>query len=267
MKHLPVSVVIPCYNCGGTIVRAVESVLRQSAPPAEIILVDDGSTDDTGRVLDRLTAVPGMTGMLRILHLASNQGQSVARNAGWDAAGGKYVAFLDADDAWHARKLEIQYEWMAARPSVAVTGHRTVRVRTGIRDGAFEEPLPGKWRSFRLRPLKMLLSNRIHMRSAMVLRGIPYRFDPRMRKGEDYLLWLEMILGGQEAWLLDLPLAFYFKALYGGGGISGDLEEMEAGELDVYLKLYRSGRFPLPALPFFWIFSLSKYAMRRVIKR
>lgn len=267
MRCLPVTVVIPCYNCGGTITRAVQSVLGQTAAPAEIILVDDGSTDDTGAVLDRLSADPDASGRVHVFHLPSNQGQSAARNAGWDAARGKYVAFLDADDAWHVRKLEIQYGWMASRPSVVVTGHRTLRVRGDANEGAFDGPLPENWSFYRLRPLKMLLSNRIHMRSAMVLRELPHRFDPEMRKCEDYLLWLEIVLGGQEAWLLDLPLAFYFKALYGGGGVSGDLAAMEAGELDVYLRLYRSGRLSLMALPFLWMISVSKYVMRWVVKR
>lgn len=264
MKPLPVSVVIPCYNCADTIGRAVDSVLGQSHAAAELILVDDGSADGTAGALEEIASGADRASAVSILRLPFNQGQAAARNAGWGVAREEYVAFLDADDTWHPRKLELQFDWMARRPSVVLTGHRTVRIQGGER---FDGPLPSGWRARRIRPLEMLLSNRIHMRSAMVRREAPYRFDPGMRTGEDYLLWLEMVLDGCETWLLDLPLAFYFKALYGGGGVSGNLRAMEAGELKAYDKLHRKGLLPLYGLPFLWAFSLAKYAVRHVVKR
>lgn len=96
-----VSVIIPTFNCGRYVEDAVESVLNQTFRPFEIIVVDDGSTDDTGSRLkkykDRVQVVT-----------QENQGSSKARNVGLDLSRGEYVAFLDADDRWRPEKLEWQ---------------------------------------------------------------------------------------------------------------------------------------------------------------
>ena len=96
-----VSVIIPTFNCCRYIEDAVESVLNQTCRPFEIIVVDDGSTDDTGSKLkkykDRVRVVT-----------QENQGSSKARNVGLALSRGDYVAFLDADDRWGPEKLEWQ---------------------------------------------------------------------------------------------------------------------------------------------------------------
>jgi len=115
----PVSVVIPCYRCGATIKRAVDSVAAQTLRPAEVILIEDGSGDNT---LEQLYRVQGEhpKDWIKIIALEKNSGPSFARNTGWDAATQPYIAFLDADDSWHPQKTEIQYQWMAAHPKVCV---------------------------------------------------------------------------------------------------------------------------------------------------
>ncbi len=100
--HQPlVSVIIPTYNCGRYIEDAVESTLDQTYRPIEIIVVDDGSTDDTGSRLkkykDRAQIVT-----------QENLGSSKARNVGLELSRGNYIAFLDADDRWRPEKLEWQ---------------------------------------------------------------------------------------------------------------------------------------------------------------
>jgi len=97
---VPVSVVIPTYNRAAFCEEAVRSVLGQTIPPLEIIVVDDGSTDDTRR---RLASLP-------ITYLRqANRGPAAARNRGIDTAGGEYIAFLDSDDMWQPEKLARQY--------------------------------------------------------------------------------------------------------------------------------------------------------------
>ena len=127
MSRAPVSVVIPCYHSAGTIERALDSVAVQSWLPAEVIVVDDAGDDGTPELLGLLA---GKHPWLRTVRLDSNQGSASARNAGWEAATQTLVAFLDADDAWHPRKLEVQTALMLGNPEVAITGHgyRQVRV-------------------------------------------------------------------------------------------------------------------------------------------
>jgi len=124
--YVPVSVVIPCYCCEDTIERAVVSVMSQTALPGEVILVDDASPDH-GRTLSKLQELQERfrdKTHIEIIALKNNSGPSVARNAGWGTATQPYIAFLDADDAWHTQKLEIQYEWMKEHPEIALTGHK-----------------------------------------------------------------------------------------------------------------------------------------------
>lgn len=107
-----VSIVIPAYNAAWCIERAVDSVLAQTFRDFELIVVDDGSTDDTAEVL----AV--YRGALRVV-TQPNGGMSSARNAGIRAATGRYIAFLDADDRWLPDKLALQVEVLEARPDLA----------------------------------------------------------------------------------------------------------------------------------------------------
>lgn len=96
-----VSVIIPNYNYGRYLPLAIESVLRQTYPNVEILVVDDGSTDDSKAVLERFGD------RLRLLE-QRNQGVSAARNRGIEESRGEMVAFLDADDLWHETKLSHQ---------------------------------------------------------------------------------------------------------------------------------------------------------------
>lgn len=105
------SVVIPTYNRAAFIGRALESVLRQTQPGDEVIVVDDGSSDDTPRVLEEFQG--------RIVTIRTAQGgPGKARNLGVERARNELVAFIDADDEWLPRKLDIQRAFMAHRPGV-----------------------------------------------------------------------------------------------------------------------------------------------------
>ncbi len=120
-----VSVVIPAYNARVFLAETLASVFAQTLPPAEIIVVDDGSTDDTAGIARDL----GVTVISR-----ANGGISAARNAGIRAARGEYVALLDADDLWMPEKLEVQLAALAvaAVPSFSFTDFQTFDSR-GVR--------------------------------------------------------------------------------------------------------------------------------------
>jgi glycosyltransferase involved in cell wall biosynthesis len=115
-----VSVVMPAYNVAWCIGRAVDSVLAQDFRPCELIVVNDGSTDGTGALLESYGAA------ITVLN-QENRGMSAARNAGIRRARGTYVAFLDADDWWLAGKLSRQVELMHSRPEIGFSS-TTVRV-------------------------------------------------------------------------------------------------------------------------------------------
>jgi len=94
-----VTVVIPAYNCENSIAQSVTSALTQTLAPKEIIVINDGSTDRTGDILK------AMGRDIRLIK-QENRGQGAARNAGWNAASGEYIAFLDADDYWKPQYIE-----------------------------------------------------------------------------------------------------------------------------------------------------------------
>lgn len=106
-----VAVVIPAFNAAATIRRALASVLGQTQPPTHIVVVDDGSTDDTFDIVARYG--PTVTVIRQ-----ENAGVSVARNVGVAACDTTWVAFLDADDEWLPAKLERQREVLAAHPKL-----------------------------------------------------------------------------------------------------------------------------------------------------
>jgi glycosyltransferase involved in cell wall biosynthesis len=113
-----VSIVIPTYNYGHYVCEAVESALAQTHPAVEVIVVDDGSTDDTRQ---RLAAYGDR---IRYIHQA-NQKLSAARNTGMNAARGEYIALLDSDDGFHPRKVELQLQYLLAHPDVGLVGTST----------------------------------------------------------------------------------------------------------------------------------------------
>lgn len=108
-----VSVVLPTYNRAGMVTRAVESVLAQTYPNLELIIIVDGSTDDT---LQRLEPYRGRA---RVVYQA-NAGLGAARNAGISLARGRYIAFLDDDDIWHLEKVRTQIDFFVSHPNCSM---------------------------------------------------------------------------------------------------------------------------------------------------
>ena len=127
-----ISVVITTYNRANYVSRAIESVLRQTYPDWELVIVDDGSTDETPKVVSRYLTNDGKVRYIK----QANQGLSAARNKGIAETHGKYLAFLDDDDWWVPEKLETQVTYMEARPNVGLsyTRLRIIRETNGKLD-------------------------------------------------------------------------------------------------------------------------------------
>jgi glycosyltransferase involved in cell wall biosynthesis len=109
--ELSVSVVIPVYNGARYVGEAIESVLSQTAPPTEVLVVDDGSVDESAAVVRSF--LPKVA-----YHLQENMGAAAARNTGIALTTGRFIAFLDADDRWHSAKLEQQLRTFEQRPEL-----------------------------------------------------------------------------------------------------------------------------------------------------
>lgn len=267
----PVSVVIPCYLCSDSIERAVVSVIHQTLRPAEVVLVDDASPDGgkTVRELKRLASQYSDKISIRLIQLERNSGPGSARNRGWEVVTQPFIAFLDADDAWLAQKIEIQYAWMRDHQDYQLTCHLHEQFRTqevtlvsaevhGLDQGpdlAFT-PIKGQ---------TLLYVNAFATRTVMLQSALPFRFKEGKRYAEDYLLWLEMVLSGVRAAKIERSLAVSFKPDFGAGGLSANLWKMELGVLDCFRSLHRKRLIGLTKRVTATLFSLLKFVRRALI--
>ena len=201
-----VSVITPTFNCAPFLERALQSMVDQTYDDYEIIVVDDGSTDETPELIERWQG--------KIIYLSqSNAGPSAARNLGVARSQGEFIAYLDADDMWYPGKLEqqvafldrhqecglvhsdlhiideqdrfIMKEWHLSRRNAAVRGHCLSELVNGC---AIQVPTVLERRS-------------CHDRAG--------GFDVRFRQSEDYLHWIRAVLNGYTIGYIDEPLAMY----------------------------------------------------------
>ena len=258
-----VSVVIPCFRCTRTVERAVDSVARQTLLPMEVILVDDGSGDETWSLMVQLQSRYN-PGWIRLVLLDANAGAASARNAGWDQSIGKFVAFLDADDAWHPRKIELQYKFMASAPDVAVSGHGHVQL-DGLQAEAGDV---GEVEFQSVAPLYVLFKNPFVTPSFMVRRDIEFRFLAGRRHMEDHYFLMQVSSAGLGIARARAPLAFIFKPIFGESGLSADMLQMQCSDLENYRLLGKAGNiWPLVVIllqAYSWLKFLRRYVIVRI---
>lgn len=191
-----VSVVIPAYNCGLYIALAVQSALDQDYPHKEIIVVDDGSTDNTLDILAEF-------GERIVVICQPNSGVAAARNRGMNAARGALIALLDADDLWLPGKLRTQVIYLNAHLELGAV-YCAWREWRPDADGQFRVPQLGRDETERdgndVRDSgwlynKLLLDCVIHTTTLLMRREIMERvgaFDHTLRRGQDYDYWFRM---------------------------------------------------------------------------
>ena len=252
-----VSVVVPCFRCIQTIDRAIESVVAQTVQPKELILVDDDSRDGTLACLESWR--DRFPGWIKVVPLMLNAGAGMARNAGWERATGRYVAFLDSDDSWHPQKLAVQYAFMEAHPDVLLCGHDHTIGRCLADDAPFN------WNGQALGRWRMLVKNPFVTPSVMLRTNVTQRFAPRRRYMEDHLLWLCIALTGGKVYRLDAPLAVLHKAVVGVSGLSNHTRAMSKADFGNYLLLYRKGYLSWVELSLSWAWVGVKFFRRAVM--
>ena len=183
-KNPEVSVIIPTYNRGWIIKEAIDSVLAQDFRDFELIVVDDGSTDDTLRILDSY-------GQDLVAIQQPNRGVSAARNRGIAAAGGRLIAFLDSDDRWLPRKLSTQVEFFKSNPGAMINQTEEIWIRNGVRVNP---------KTRHLKPAGMIFERSLELclvsPSAVMIRRALFDevglFDEDLPACEDYDLWLRI---------------------------------------------------------------------------
>jgi glycosyltransferase involved in cell wall biosynthesis len=179
-----VSVVMPCHNQARFLADALESVRAQSYAPLEIVVVDDGSTDDPASVVSRYSGV--------VLLAQANQGRCAARNAGAARSRGELLVFLDADDRLLPGAIEAGVAHLLARPDCALAaGHRVVIDEAGARLPERTPPCVDTTDYLTLLQTNFILTPAVAMfrRSAFVAAG---GWDPSLHTSEDYELYLRI---------------------------------------------------------------------------
>lgn len=196
-----VSVIIPTYNRRAMLLEAIDSVLAQSTPAFELIVIDDGSTDGTSENehLRRLAE----TIRIRIDRI-EHRGPAAARNRGVAIARAPLIAFLDSDDLWSPTKLERQLAFMRDNPGCAISQTNEIWIRNGrrVNPGLRHRKRAGDIFIDSLRTCLIAMSS-------VMIRTDLFRssggFDEHMTAAEDYDLWLRILID-HEAGLLDEPL-------------------------------------------------------------
>ncbi|MCU7843092.1 MAG: glycosyltransferase family 2 protein [Candidatus Thiodiazotropha sp. (ex Monitilora ramsayi)] len=198
---MQLSVVIPTYNRIGTLPRALDSVLAQTLPADEIIVVDDGSTDGTKEMMK--TEYP----QCRLL-TQSNSGVSSARNLGIANANGDWIALLDSDDAWHPEKLAQQMSALNDSRGIRVCHTEEIWIRNGKRVNPMKKHAKCGGRIFqRCLPLCVISP------SSVILHRTLFQeyggFDTDLPACEDYDLWLRLC-AQEEVRFLKEPLTIKY---------------------------------------------------------
>lgn len=184
MGQQKLSVIIPTHNRVGLLPRALASIHAQTSPPAEVIVVDDGSTDGTERLMQ--SEFPGVWYLRQ-----ENRGVAAARNHGIREARGEWLAFLDSDDEWLPQKLERQLDALAKNPELLVCHTNEIWIRRGRRVNPMKKHAKHGGRIFsKCLPLCVISPSSVVLhRSILTRTGL---FDESLPACEDYDLWLRV---------------------------------------------------------------------------
>jgi glycosyltransferase involved in cell wall biosynthesis len=228
-----ISIVIPAYNQAHYLSEAITSALGQSYRDVEVIVVDDGSTDDTRAVVEAIDDP-------RLCYVyQENRGLSAARNMGIRHARGAYLSYLDSDDRFLPEKVALLLAVLQEQPEVGLVAGQAIPVdETGKQNGRlFDRPLPDDGR-------ELLLGNPLHVGSVLVRRSWQERagwFDEELRSYEDWDMWLRLArLGCAMAWVA-APVSLY---RFHADQMTRDGSQMTTATFAVLDKLFADREVP-----------------------
>jgi len=232
-----VSVIIPTYNCARYVPEAVESVLHQTYQDYEVIVVDDGSTDNTEKVLQKYRD--------KIRYIKQkNSGVAAARNTGIREAHGEWVAFLDADDLWLPLKLKIQMEFSDRHPDVDfIYGDASSFNSNGVlTKSMFSERQPHEGNV-----IKNLLSENFIPILSVIARKKCFEkagfFKEGMKYSEDYEMWLRVAKFFKFGYITEVVVSYREHEK----SASQNFEKMHAAHLDILNAYLKDPRIPYVA--------------------
>lgn len=232
MSRAPVTVVIPAFNAAAYLAESIQSVRRQPVQPAEIIVVDDGSTDRTPEIAASLTDI--------VCLRQGNSGPSAARNRGIAAATQEFVAFLDADDLWPEGSLAVRLS--------AMNGSRRLDAVLG-RTRAFERLESGRPAEDNAAQIAPMLGAALFRRSLFAEIG---EFDPTLRSAEDHDFFLRLREAGRPFVVLPQVTLWYRRhpgsVTFGRPWWNRDFFRMLKNSLDRRTALSPGDPRPVPRL-------------------
>jgi glycosyltransferase involved in cell wall biosynthesis len=216
-----VSVIIPVYNGGDVLNRAIQSLKQQTFKDFEVIIVDDGSDDNTYSLAVELTTGFPLKSIIR----TRNQGVAMARNTGLKVARGEFIAFLDADDQWMEKKLEKQVGILNTNPSTGLVCTAQIQEPSGKWAGKYSSDHSGSFLKSLVNKGNFITTSSVILRSS-ILREYNLSFYPGLTLGEDWLFWITLSQYTRFYYMSE-PLVRY------------QVSPVEKYNFDLHLTLYR----------------------------
>lgn len=245
-----ISVIIPMYNSKKTIVETIDSIVNQTYEGMiEIIVVNDGSDDGCSKIVEKII-LNNKTDLIINLINKQNNGVSSTRNIGIDKATGKYLAFLDSDDTWHPKKLEVIISLMEEN-KITFLGHAYTLTDNFMN---IDNNKSIKKISF----LQILMRNITQTSCIVIKKDICGYFNENMTHTEDHELWLRTALD-YDIYYVDIPFVKLGRPQLSLGGLSGNKWAMRKGEIQMYLNIVKLKKCLILFLPFLILFSLFKH--------
>lgn len=257
MRFSLVSVIIPVYNSANTIVRCINSVINQTIPVHQIIIIDDGSTDNSVDLIYQLKEKNKITNLILIQQ--KNSGPSAARNAGIHIASGDYIAFLDADDWWLENKLEKQLAIFLSDTRIGIIGTKY----------SIEKPtIHQNYKYQEISFIKLVFNNYFATSTVMIKRELLSKlmFNVEKRYSEDYELWLKTVYN-HKAYISQERLTVMGKPIISKTGLSSNLFAMEKSELDNLNDLKKENKISFLIWAIASIYSILKFLKRLSISK
>ena len=245
-----VSVIMPTYNSGRFVAESIESILNQTYTHLELLITDDGSTDDTPQII---RSYEQKDSRIRYFAMSDNMGAGHARNLSIELARGQYIAFCDSDDTWLPEKLEKQIAFMKKRQCCFCFSSYFICDESGKRTGIFIAPasvtLTDTKRDDKIGFLTAIYDTRPYGKIYM----------PTLRKRQDWAYVLMLLQKCKKAFALKEPLACYRRSK---GSISHNKLSLIKFNAKVYQVVF--GYSKIRSYCYLFTLFLPAYALKRI---